>query len=462
MFDINTYIQRREELKKKVESGVILFLGNDESPMNYKDNYYHFRQDSSFLYYFGLNEPGLAAVIDIDSGKEVIYGYDFTVDDVIWMGPQESLSARAEKCGVSETASSEQLAQDLKVFSGKKRNVHFLPPYRAEHFLKIKSLVGIDEDFAMDQISMDLVLAVISQRSIKSDDEVDQIEQAHAITREMHLIAMRMARPGIYEREVVGAVKGIAIGAGGNPSFPVILSVHGETLHNHYHGNQMKEGDLVVHDSGAETSLGYAADITRTFPVNGTYTQKQKEIYELVLKANMDSIAAVKPDVSNKEIHLLAAKTIASGLIDLGLMKGSADDAVAAGAHALFFPHGLGHMLGLDVHDMENLGEKYVGYDEKTPRSTQFGLAYLRLAKVLKPGFVLTIEPGIYFIPALIGKWRSENKFKEYINYNRLDDYLDFGGVRIEDDILVTTEGSRVIGKPIPKTVSDVEKMTRR
>ena len=460
MFPAKTYAQRRNELKKKVETGVILLLGNEESPMNYRDNAYHFRQDSSFLYYFGLNDPGLTAVIDIDSGSEVVYGYDFTMDDVVWMGPQESLAARAEKCGVKITAPSEQLASDLKKIISEKRRVHYLPPYRSEHFIKIKTLLGIEPDFAMDFVSLDFVLAVIAQRSIKSDEEIEQIEQAHAVTREMHLIAMRMARPGIYEREVVGAVKGIAIGAGGNPSFPVILSVHGETLHNHYHGNKMKQGDLVVHDSGAETMMGYAADITRTFPVSGTFTQKQKEIYELVLKANTDSIAAVKPDISNKDIHLIAARTIVSGLTDLDLMKGDADEAVAAGAHALFFPHGIGHMMGLDVHDMENLGEKYVGYDENTPRSTQFGLAYLRLAKILKPGFLITIEPGIYFIPALIEKWRSKKKFAEFINFQKLDEYLDFGGVRIEDDVLVTKDGHRVIGKPIPKTISDVEKIS--
>ena len=460
MFPAKTYAQRRNELKKKVETGVILLLGNEESPMNYRDNAYHFRQDSSFLYYFGLNDPGLTAVIDIDSGSEVVYGYDFTMDDVVWMGPQESLAARAEKCGVKITAPSEQLASDLKKIISEKRRVPYLPPYRSEHFIKIKTLLGIEPDFAMDFVSLDFVLAVIAQRSIKSDEEIEQIEQAHAVTREMHLIAMRMARPGIYEREVVGAVKGIAIGAGGNPSFPVILSVHGETLHNHYHGNKMKQGDLVVHDSGAETMMGYAADITRTFPVSGTFTQKQKEIYELVLKANTDSIAAVKPDISNKDIHLIAARTIVSGLTDLDLMKGDADEAVAAGAHALFFPHGIGHMMGLDVHDMENLGEKYVGYDENTPRSTQFGLAYLRLAKILKPGFLITIEPGIYFIPALIEKWRSKKKFAEFINFQKLDEYLDFGGVRIEDDVLVTKDGHRVIGKPIPKTISDVEKIS--
>jgi Xaa-Pro aminopeptidase len=462
MFSTNTYVQRRNELKRKIKSGVILFLGNDESPMNYKDNTYHFRQDSSFLYYFGLNDPGMTAVIDVESGTEMIYGYDFTIDDVVWMGPQESLAARAEKCGVEETAPQEQLSEDLKKILNEKRRVHYLPPYRAEHFLQIKSFLGIEPDFAMDFVSMDLVLAVIAQRSIKSKEEIHEIEQAHAITREMHLIAMRMARPGMYEREVVGAVRGIAVGAGGAPSFPVIMSIHGETLHNHYHGNKMKQGDLVVHDSGAETQMGYAADITRTIPVGGSFTQKQKEIYELVLKANMECIAAVKPEINNKDIHLLAAKTITSGLVDLGIMKGDTDAAVAAGAHALFFPHGIGHMMGLDVHDMENLGEKYVGYDDKTPRSSQFGLAYLRLAKVLQPGFVMTIEPGIYFIPTLIEKWRAEKKFEEFVNYQKLDAYLDFGGVRLEDDILVTESGFKVIGQPIPKTVSDVEKIASK
>jgi Xaa-Pro aminopeptidase len=459
MFAANTYAERRNQLKNELHEGVVLFLGNDESPMNYFDNAYHFRQDSCFLYYFGLSDPGMAAIIDLDQDQEIIFGYDYTLDDVVWMGPQESLQQRAERAGIKEVMPVSHLGTELKKVRDDKRKVHFLPPYRSEHYLKLKALLGIEPDFVKDYVSLDLITTIVQQRSLKTDEEIEQIEIAHAVTREMHLIAMRMTRPGLYEREVVGAVKGIAVGAGGNPSFPVIFSVHGETLHNHYHGNQMKEGDLVVHDSGAETTTGYAADITRTIPVSGVFSQKQKDIYEIVLKANLDCIAAIKPGVLNKDIHMLAARTVAKGLKDLGLMKGDVEQAVTEGAHALFFPHGIGHMMGLDVHDMENLGEKYVGYNEKTLRSSQFGLAYLRLAKELQPGYVITIEPGVYFIPTLIEKWKSEKMHEQFINYKELESYTDFGGIRLEDDILVTANGHRVIGKPIPKAVEEVEKM---
>jgi len=342
---------------------------------------------------------------------------------VVWMGPQESLKARCARTGIKEALAKEALAPTLQQALDNKRQIHFLPPYRAEHFLKLKSLLGVEPEFAINYASLDLIKAVIEQREVKKAEEIEQLEFAHAITREMHLIAMKMARPGILEKEVVGAVKGVAIAAGGNPSFPVIFTVHGETLHNHFHGNKLRAGDLVVHDSGAETELGYAADITRTIPVSGKFSPQQKEIYEIVLKAETDAIAAIKPGVLNKKIHLLAARTIARGLTDLGIMQGDPESAVKEGAHALFFPHGIGHMMGLDVHDMENLGENYVGYDAKTKRSTQFGLAYLRLAKPLKTGNVLTIEPGIYFIPALIQRWREEKKFTRYINYKKLDKY---------------------------------------
>jgi Xaa-Pro aminopeptidase len=279
------------------------------------------------------------------------------------------------------------------------------------------------------------------------------------ISYEMHTTAMKMARPGIVESDISGAIEGIALQRGSGVAFPVILSVNGQILHNHAHGNIMQEGDLLVNDSGAQTNMNYAGDITRTIPVSGKFTSMQRDIYEIVLKAQVDSIEVIKPGSSYRDIHLLAAETIATGLKELGLMKGNIQDAVAQGAHALFFPHGLGHMMGLDVHDMENFGEQYVGYDESVQRSQQFGLAYLRLAKSLKPGYVLTVEPGIYFIPDLINQWKNSNKFENYIEYTKITEYLSFGGIRIEDDVLVTETGNRILGKAIPKTVKDVESM---
>jgi Xaa-Pro aminopeptidase len=304
---------------------------------------------------------------------------------------------------------------------------------------------------------MPLTKAVVEQRSVKSDEEIAQIEQALDVAHEMHTTAMRMAKPGIFEREIAGKVEGIALAGGGTVSFPVICTINGQTLHNHYHGNQLREGRLLILDCGAETEMGYSADITRTTPVGGIFNPRQKAIYEIVLKALNSSIEAIRPGIKYRQIHLQAAAIVAEGLKALGLMKGDVNEAVAQGAHALFFPHGLGHMMGLDVHDMENLGENNVGYDEKTTRSDQFGLAYLRLGRELEPGFVLTVEPGIYFIPALIEQWRGQGKCAEFIDYDKVETYLKFGGIRIEDNVLVTASGRRVLGKPIPKTVRDIE-----
>ncbi|MFZ4740988.1 MAG: M24B family metallopeptidase, partial [Bacteroidales bacterium] len=304
---------------------------------------------------------------------------------------------------------------------------------------------------------IELTKAIIKQRSIKSLEEVVEIEKAIATAYDMHTTAMKMAKPGIYEREIAGKMEGIALSAGGPVSFPVILSINGQTLHNHYHGNKLEEGRMMVADAGCETEMNYCSDITRTVPVGGKFNQRQKEVYEIVLKANMKAIEAIKPGIPYREIHLLSAKVIADGLKEIGLMKGNMDEAVSKGAHAMFFPHGLGHMLGLDVHDMEGMGENYVGYDDEIKRSTQFGTAFVRLGKRLQQGYVLTVEPGIYFIPALIDQWKAENKFPEFINYDKAETYKDFGGIRIEDDILVTNDAYQVLGKPIPKTVAEIE-----
>jgi Xaa-Pro aminopeptidase len=462
MFDASVYKQRRDVLRSRLDKGIILIFANDESPANYRDNPYPFRQDSTFLYYFGLNDPGMIGVIDLDEGKDSLFGYEYTMDDTIWMGPQPSLTARGALCGVGNVVPAGKSEEVIRAWKKAGRALHFLPPYRADHELKIQSMLNIPPAEIPKHASTALIKAIIDQRSVKTDAELAEIELAHAVTRDMHRTAMEETRPGLYEYEIVAKVKSVAFSGGGGPSFTVIFSVHGETLHNHAYGNRMAEGQLVVHDSGAETAAGYAADITRTFPVSGKFTAMQRGIYEIVLEAEKSCVSAVKPGVTNREVHLLAARIITEGLKTVGLMKGNVDSAVEQGAHALFFPHGIGHMMGLDVHDMENLGENFVGYDAESERSKQFGLASLRLAKALQPGYVLTIEPGIYFIPALIDKWHAENSFRDFINYQALDKYRGFGGVRIEDDVVVTKTGGRVIGKPIPKEPEEVEQACRR
>ncbi len=457
MFAAQIYQQRREQLKKNLQGGVLLFLGNNESPMNYPANTYPFRQDSTFLYYWGLDLPGLAAVIDLDEGSEIIFGDDYELDDIVWMGPQPKMRDLAQKVGVQNARPVSDLNAVLDGALRQGRKIHFLPPYRPEHVLRIRQLLGLSPEKIDRYVSTAFIKAVVAQRSIKSEEEIVEIEKALDITYDIHTYAMRAVKPGMYEYEVAGKLQGIALSRNGRLSFPLIFSVHGETLHNVSQLNRMEEGRLVVNDCGAESAERYAGDITRTFPVGTRFTPRQKDIYEIVLKAQETAIEMIAPGMKYREIHLTAAHIIADGLRQLGLLKGTVVDAVVQGAHALFFPHGLGHMMGLDVHDMENLGEDYVGYDEEIKRSDQFGLAYLRLAKRLQPGFVLTVEPGIYFIPQLIAMWKKEGRFYDFINYDKVEEYLDFGGVRIEDDVLVTEDGHRVLGKPIPKKVEEVE-----
>jgi Xaa-Pro aminopeptidase len=457
MFDKQVYIDRRNELKKYFKNGILLFLGNDESAMNYADNTYKFRQDSSFLYYFGLDVPNMIGVIDIDENKEILFGYEFTIEDIVWMGPQPKLAELAGQIGIEQSEPIDNLKKYLKAKSNKKIKINFLPTYRGDQTLKLADLLGENPYKLKSKISKKLIEAVVAQRSIKGEEEVAEIEYAMEIAYQMHTTAMRMAKPGVVERDIAGAIEGIAASLGAGLSFPAIVSKNGQTLHNHYHSNVLKEGDLLVCDAGAESLLHYASDITRTTPVGGKFSFQQKEIYEIVLTAQKNAINMIKPGVLHSDVHLTAAKIIAAGLSQIGIMKGNLNSAVKAGAHALFFPHGLGHMMGLDVHDMENLGEAYVGYDSKTKRSDQFGLAYLRLAKELQPGFVFTCEPGIYFIPELIDQWKAKKKFKNYINYDKLEEYRNFGGIRIEDNILVTQNGYKVLGRPIPKEADDVE-----
>lgn len=462
MFSKETYIKRRNELKSKFSTGILFFPGNEESPMNYADNTYHFRQDSTFLYYFGIDMPGLAAVIDAGSSEVIVFGNELTVEEIVWMGAQETISQKAAKAGIANTRPLDDLEAYLGNAQKEKKEILFIPQYRAENLLRLEKLLNVPAGKINEHASVGLIKAIAEQRSIKTDEEIAEIEKALNISYEMVTAAMKAVKDGMIEREAAGLMQGIAASMGSGLSFPTIFSIHGEILHNHAHANVMKNGDLIVCDSGAETDLHYASDITRTFPVSGKFSDRQKAVYEIVLKANVECAKAVKPGIKHKEVHMLAARIITDGLKSLGLLKGDTEAIIEAGAHALFFPHGLGHLLGLDVHDLENLGEKYTGYDETIERSTQFGLRSLRFGKELKPGMVLTDEPGIYFIPELISQWEAEGRHREFINYEAARSYIGFGGIRIEDDVLVTESGSRVLGKPIPKTVEEIESIMNK
>jgi Xaa-Pro aminopeptidase len=458
MFHKSIYTDRRNRLKKELGSGVALFPGNVNAAFNYPSNEYHFRQDSNFLYFFGLDMPGFTGVIDVDNDQEFIFGNDVDIDDIIWMGKQPFVKDLATEVGVHNTAPYSELARFIKKASDQGRKIHFAPPYRGETIIEIANLLGIHTGAVKQNASVELIKALVKLREIKDEREIAEIEKAMLTAYYMHTTAMKMAQPGVLEQDIAGTIEGISLALGGPVSFPVILSINGQTLHNHAHGNILEKGRMMVTDAGSESSLHYASDITRTVPVGGKFDTRQAEVYQIVLDANMAAIDATKPGVLYRDVHFLACRTIVNGLKSLGIMKGDTEEAVQAGAHTLFLPHGLGHMMGLDVHDMEGLGEDFVGYNDTIKRSDAFGTAYLRLAKPLKPGFVLTDEPGIYFIPDLIDKFKSEGKFTQFVNYDKLESYRSFGGIRIEDDLLVTENGCRVLGKPIPKTIADVEK----
>jgi Xaa-Pro aminopeptidase len=456
MFSIETYIQRREKLRKSVGSGLILLLGNDESPMNYADNGYHFRQDSTFLYFFGISHPYLAGILDCDSGDDTIFGNDLTVEDFVWMGPQPTITIQSQQVGVSKSGDIATLVSLLEEASDKKRKIHFLPPYRAENKIKLLEWLGIRPNETKASASLELILGVVNQRNYKSAEEITEITKAFNVSVDMHTLAMRMAKPGVKEASIAAAVQELAVASGGQISFPVIATINGQTLHNHFHGNILKPGNMFLLDAGAETAMGYAGDLSSTVPVSGKFTSRQKDIYSVCLDSHNTAIDLLKPGVPFKDIYFESARVITRGLKDLGLMKGNVDDAVVHGAHALFFPCGLGHMMGLDVHDMEDLGEVYVGYGGE-PKSTQFGLKSLRLGRKLEPGFVLTIEPGIYFIPELIDQWKAAGHNSDFINFDKVEEYRNFGGLRNEEDFLITETGCELLGKPKPKSISDVE-----
>ena len=457
MFDKSIYKKRRKKLAEDVKNGVILIMGNNESPMNYPKNTYHFRQDSNFLYFFGLDHDGLAGLIDIDENKEYIFGNDVDMDDIIWMGFQPSMKDRIASVGVEHTLPFGELENYIKAAHAKGRKIHFTPPYRHDNMIWLNNVLEIPFKEMTGNSSELLITSIVKQRSVKSEHEVAEIEKAIDTAWLMHTTAMKMAMPGVWEQEIAGTIEGIAMAHGGPVSFPVILSMNGQTLHNHDHSQYLQEGRMMVVDAGCETSMHYASDMTRTVPVGLRFNSRQKEVYEAVLNANMKAIEVIKPGLLYRDIHKMAAAVLVDGLKGIGLMKGNTQDAVEAGAYALFLPHGLGHMMGLDVHDMENLGQIYVGYDDEIQPSTQFGISFLRLGRRLQPGFVITDEPGCYFIPALIDQWKAEGLHTDFINYKAVENYKDFGGIRIEDDILVTETGNLVLGKGVAKTVKDIE-----
>lgn len=458
MFEKQVYVNRRLSLRKKIRTGLILIPGNMESPMNYPKNTYRFRQDSTFLYFFGLDLPNFVGVIDIEEGKDCLYGNDFDLDDVIWMGPQPTVNELGQKVGIPCTHPMKDLASTLHRAIRNGRKIHFLPQYRAENIIMLDQLIGINHSLIAKYASVELIKAVVAMRSIKEAVEIAELDKAADVGYHMHTMAMRLAKPGVLEQDIVGAIEGIAIGKGYMTSFPIILSQNGETLHNHDHSQILTSGRMLLTDAGAEIASHYASDNTRTFPVDGKFTPAQKEIYSIVLDALNKGIELSKPGVTYQSIHLETAKVITAGLKNLGIMKGDVNEAVANGAHAMFFPHGLGHMMGLDVHDMEDLGENYVGYDDEISRIDQFGTAFLRLGRRLQTGFVLTVEPGIYFVPALIAKWKEEKINSSFINYDKAMEYIGFGGIRLEDDILITENGCRILGsKRIPVTIEEIE-----
>ena len=462
MFDKQVYVARRQQLLAKMaaagQKGIILFVGNVEAPAQYKDNCYKWRQDSSWLYYFGLDDPQYAAILDIESGRETIYADDVEIGDIIWMGPQPTVASKAERVGVAATKPYGALDADVAAAAAAGRKVHYLPPSRYYNTLKLMKLTGSSE-----QASVPLIQAVVSMRLIKEAIEIAAIDDACALGYEMHSVGRDSIVPGIIEQEIVGKMEGVTLSKGWGVSFPTILTQHGETLHNHLHDKVIEPGKLMVIDAGAESNEHYASDFTRTYPTGGKFTQKQREVYQIVCDCNELAFSLTRPGITYREVHLATARKMLEGLSALGLVCGDLDEMVALGIAGLFQPHGLGHNMGLDVHDMEDLGENYVGYDPDQTRAKQLGLGSLRMARRLVPGHVITDEPGIYFIPALIEQWKADGTGKGFVNFAKLENYYDFGGIRLEDDVLVTPDGARRLGpKRLPIAPDDVEAaMTR-
>ena len=460
MFAKEVYARRRSTLVRKMreagQSGIILFIGNAEAPAQYRDNCYKWRQDSTWLYYFGLDNPFYAAILDIDSGVETIFADDVDIDDIIWMGPQPTIASLAASVGVAGTAPYGALGTAVATAKKAGRSIHYIAPSRYYNTLKLMELLGrarIDLG-----VSKPLTEAIISMRIIKEDIEIQAIDNACDLGVEMHSVARDAIKLGIVEQDIVGKMEGVALAKGWGVSFPTILTQHGETLHNHIHDKIIEPGKLMVIDAGVEANSHYASDFTRTYPTSGKFTPKQREIYQIVYECNEHAFSLTKPGITYREVHLAVARKMLEGLSALNLVHGDLDEMVACGIAGLFQPHGLGHNMGLDVHDMEDLGENLVGYDPDQTRAKQLGLGSLRMARRLKPGHVITDEPGIYFIPALIEKFKKEGLGKDFVNYSKLESYYDFGGIRLEDDVLVTPDGARRLGQSrLPIAPDDVE-----
>ncbi|WP_315578922.1 aminopeptidase P family protein [Hoylesella oralis] len=459
MFDKETYIRRRSELKKLVKNGLIILFGNNESPCNFPNNgYYPFRQDSSFLYYFGQNRDGLVGVIDVDNDTETLVGNDIDIEDIVWYGSVDSVKDLAEQVGVAHSEPMKTLKTICNEALRQHRKIHFLPPYRYDIKLQILDLLGIHPVQQKESASMELIMAVIKMRSCKEQQEIEELERAAVIGYKMHTTAMRLTKPGVTEKFIGGQIDGIANSYGAMVSFPTIFSQHGEIMHGNPTMTVLQSGRLTLCDAGAETINNYCSDNTRTYPVNGKFSQRQLEIYSIVEACHDHALQIAKPGIKWYDVHMSVCRLMTDRLKELGLMKGDTEEAVKAGAHAMFLPHGLGHMMGMDVHDMEALDQRYVGYDEEIQPSDQFGTNALRLGRRLQEGFVVTDEPGIYFIPALIDDWKASGHCKEFINFDLLETYKDFGGIRIEDDLLITKDGCRFIGKDrIPYHPAEIE-----
>ena len=453
----STYIRRRAKLKKDMGSGLLLFLGNDEVGMNYADNTYPFRQDSTMLYFFGLDYAGLAAVIDVDEDREIVFGNELTIDDIVWTGIQPSLKDKCSEIGISDTLPMKELKNYIDKARGKGQTVHFLPPYRGDHKVWLWELLGVEPAAQTTKASVPFIKAIVAQRNYKDEEEIRFIEESVDLSTEMHLAAYRTVRPGIHESQVAAAVEEVACRHGNALAFPTIATVQGQVLHNHGFIHQLKEGDIFLLDAGAETKLHYAGDLSSSMPVGERFTEQQEIVYNIHLSSFWAAVDTLKLGVPFRDAHIAAATKIAEGMKELGLMKGDPAEAAEIGAYALFFPCGLGHMVGLDVHNMENLGEQYVGYADGQVKSTQFGFKSLRLARPLEKGFVFTIEPGIYFIPELMDKWRAEHQFMDFINYDKLDAWRNFTGLRNELNYVMTDTGARLLGTiKKPMTLEEV------
>lgn len=462
LFSKSTYVERRNELKKLVGSGLIVLFGNNDSPANYPSNTYKFRQDSSFLYYFGLHRNGLVGVIDVDNDREYLVGDEIDIEDIVWYGSVTSVAEMAEMTGVARTAAMRELPAIVESAKAQGEEVHFLPPYRFDNQIQIMDLLGIHPSQQKAAASLKLIAAVVKMRTTKTEEEIAELERAAEIGYEMHTTAMRLCRPGVTEQYIGGMVDGIANAYGCMVSFQTIATQHGEVMHGNPSPAKLEAGRLMLVDAGAETNENYCSDNTRTTPVSGVFTQKQKDIYNIVVECHDHVLEVAKPGVKWWDVHYAVCRIITERLQQLGLMKGDVEESLKAGAHAMFLPHGLGHSMGMDVHDMEGLGQVYVGFDDEVRPSTQFGTNALRFGRRLQKGFVVTDEPGIYFIPALIDDWKKNGTNAQFLNFDKIDEYRDFGGIRIEDDVLITDKGCRFIGsKRIPYHVEDVEEFMR-